>query len=224
MNGSTMVQLKIPDGWMVWRGYLRGGALDPKWMTIYGATEEEKEYRLRTYQENMKKARDPMDTKTFDEALAFPLLKPDVDIFIPTHRTRKQRGWYQVTRRPSAMTSPYPRNSDASRPSFATGADIPPELIQLIYEEAHQDALKKHQRGLRQLGVFSLVCRHWSSIFRPVIFHDIGFRSGADISNVYEFSQKPPYQILQLLGGAYKYIKTSISAPPDSSPWMSTLR
>ena len=48
--------------------------------------------------------KEPMDQPNFDAEQPFPLWKPDIDVLGIPSRSRKQRGWFQISRPPSSHT------------------------------------------------------------------------------------------------------------------------
>ena len=116
---------------------------------------------------------DPLEHQNYDEELVFPLLKPDPDVLSPAFRwNRRQRGWYQITRPGSASQSSSPK-------SFATGADLPAELLRMIVGEVDTrncdwPVPEERKTGRRRIGLFACVCRDWAEHFHaPLFFNSI---------------------------------------------------
>ena len=149
------VRLEIMQSWWLWRGFWPSGRDVNQ---IFCGPELEHGFPRVRY-------RDPMDTQNFKEEEAFPLLKPSIDTFGVPHRSRAQRGWYQI-RSPARPVAP---PHIAAYHHEATAADLPPELVSRIAESVS---------GSRSALVScARVCRHWANILQPKLFRRIMLRS-----------------------------------------------
>ena len=171
--------LRIPERWRVWRGY-----------QLSGWTRENAELSSAYWTPGSWLHTDPMDTTTYDESKAFPSEKPNFDVYPPPCRTRKQRGWFQVTRFPphSQIKPEIVITSSTPGPSlYGSGSKLPSELVQQILDELRADpSLSKHDQA-----VYSTVCRHWADAIRPHIFQDIGINSRESLIALSALTEHP---------------------------------
>lgn len=94
---------------------------------------------------------------------------------------------------------------------FATGADIPPELVYRILS-----LLATGYYSKEGLAACSQVCRYWARYLRPLLFKNITLRSLDDIVKILEFLDadvmEPP--LAQCIGpGIYIRLRGSQPAP-----------
>lgn len=164
---KPVTQLEIPPQWMLWRVY---HVDDVPWDWWIHDAEEDEESKITDEGRDLQalwvsgryvRDGDPMDEEDFDEAASFPAFKPDRDLFGPPRRCRKQRGWYYVKRwSPATRAIEFPPQEE-----YATGADVPPELLNNIVK-----CFWKDRGNDRQLGALRLVCRHWERLCTQVFF------------------------------------------------------
>ncbi|KAJ3537960.1 hypothetical protein NM688_g6590 [Phlebia brevispora] len=181
---------------------------------------------------------DPMDDIKFDESTAFPLVKPNIEIFDLSPRTlRRWRGWYQVKRWPPARSSSC--SLDSPRP---TGADIPEELFDNIMRNFAYKAYRtlypaagntlgvlskdfisqvKLQATNRQLGCIALTCRRWAKFVQPRIFSDIVLRNRDDVDTLLSFLRRPQTRI----AASIDVLRLSLSVETQYPyyPWVHTV-
>lgn len=137
---------------------------------------------------------DPMDRCDYNESSAFPMHKPNFDVFGIPRRTRKQRGWYQVRHHPKARPErhicilPTP-----PAPSAVTGADLPIELVRLIGKMMTGITALQWDKDddKRTMMACALVCRYWASQFLPKIFRKILIISRQRALALWEFDRSP---------------------------------
>ena len=111
---------------------------------------------------------DPMDRLDFDEATAFPSLKPDITVFGPLRRTRRQRGWFQVVRPARSCMNDTPQTLQAQQEVLATAADLPPELFQMILNPT-----MRMPRVSLDVATCALVCRTWARYAQRMLFEHV---------------------------------------------------
>ncbi|KAJ3557498.1 hypothetical protein NM688_g1440 [Phlebia brevispora] len=170
---NSFVHIEAPRSWRLWSGW------SPRvW---------------NKYRSEWIDTADPMDDEHFDEATAFPTLKPDERIFhvaLPNY-TRNQRGWYHV--KPWRRHSP-PAVVGGRERSSTTGADVPAELFDIVlHHMAHEEGTVDHAILMNklELGMISLVCRRWAKTIRPLIFGTITLRSMEDVHTLLSFLHHP---------------------------------
>ncbi|KAJ3536567.1 hypothetical protein NM688_g6821 [Phlebia brevispora] len=200
VSDSTTVKVEVPREWRFWSGWTDGRV----WNKMYEVWIEGK---------------DVMDEENFDEDAAFPRLKPNLEVLqvgSPNY-TRKQRGWYHI--RPWPPSLPGTMSAAPGTGRHVTGADIPPELFDIIIKHIgfHEGAvaLKK-----RELGRIALVCRRWADILQGKIFEKITLRSREDFVVFSSLISHPqsripiPAQRVELLQPLTQY---------PLKPWVHTL-
>ncbi|KAJ3559789.1 hypothetical protein NM688_g127 [Phlebia brevispora] len=151
-TSETAVEIEVPRSWRLWSGW------NPR--------------RWDSHSQTWHEWSDPMDQKGFDEATAFPAVKPDQTIF-------------------HIGLPPYTRNP---RGRAATGADVPAELFDNILQYMSLPDLSARDRidvNKRELGQLSLVCRRWADTLRWSIFWKIQLRSGEDTATFLSFLLHP---------------------------------
>ena len=116
---QEVIELQIVPQWWVWRGYRPFGRIQDDLI-------DTPELRWPT-------RRDPMDAPEFNEELAFPLLKPSIDIFGIPRRSRRQRGWYQV-RSPLLRSRPAAILNDVGTAATSSDTGPPPDIRSSILE------------------------------------------------------------------------------------------
>ncbi|KAJ3559039.1 hypothetical protein NM688_g583 [Phlebia brevispora] len=132
---------------------------------------------------------DPTIDKNFDEATAFPALKPDETVFhigLPDY-TRNQRGWYHI--KPWPLHSPLTVGDRHERD--ATGGDVPVELFDIVlsFMRCNEETMYSGNiyMSKRELGLISLVCRRWARIVQRHIFYRITLRGVEDAHTLLSF-------------------------------------
>lgn len=72
--------------------------------------------------------------------------------------------------------------------SYATAADLPPELFDNVIEnfsvQSHWEIVGKVLVDKRQLGAISLTCRRWAQRCRTYMFHRIALRVHSDVGEL----------------------------------------
>ena len=177
MEAANTEQLEIHPAWLFWSGYYIGGTAED-----YSV---EKYYAL-----SWNQLRDPMDLPNFDTSLAFPNVKPSIDVFRPPCRSRKQRGWYQVKTWPGSQPplASYPRYDNLT--TRRSAELIPPErsdrLLQSVCLAFDDDRGRK--RAMAKCGQ---VCRFWAAKCRESLFRTITLRSRQDVFDFCNFKRDP---------------------------------
>ncbi|KAJ3559034.1 hypothetical protein NM688_g584 [Phlebia brevispora] len=197
-TSESSVNIEVPRNWRLWSG----------WCPRRWAGRQWEEWP------------DSMDDKGFDEATAFPALKPDETVFHVelTGYMRNQRGWYHI--------KPWPPHSSPTVADGwernATGADVPVELFDILLkyirlDKAHYDDDGGILMDKRELGLISLVCPRWLRILRPLIFSRITLRSGEDACTLLSLLHHPHSSIAP-------YIETVVLSqsltPYPYLPWL----
>lgn len=135
-----------------------------------------------------------MDRKDYDEPAAFPMRKPNFDVFGIPRRTRSQRGWYQVQRhpksRPAQQTCSIVLKTQTSD-TPATGADIPIELVRLVGKMVSERLSWDEEDDKRTMTTCALVCRYWASQLLPNIFSRVIIRSRQRALELCDFDRSP---------------------------------
>ncbi|KAJ3536903.1 hypothetical protein NM688_g6774 [Phlebia brevispora] len=196
---ESSVSIEVPRNWRLWHKW-RPCVWDNNW-------DEWVEWQ------------DPMDNRSFDEATAFPALKPNATIFhvgLPDY-TRNQRGWYHV--------KPWPPRSPPTVANGhnwgATGADVPVELfdpfLECIWLEGDPDAKLGIPMNKRELGLISLVCRRWADNLRPHIFSRITLRSIKDAHTLLSFIHHPHSSIASYI---HMVVLSQSLTPYPYLPWV----
>lgn len=140
---------------------------------------------------------------------AFPLLKPDMDVFGVPRRSRKQRGWYQVARpfpdRPSARLGTRTYRQPAVEPS-----DVPPELFDNIlgYLTASGDK--------RAVARCALVCRYWAKKCQQMVLRRLVLRSREDAVLLLEHMKSPKSAITSFA----QSLEVPVAQKVSSMPWL----
>ena len=130
----------------------------------------------------------------YDEAVAFPRLKPDIDVFRPPFRSRKQRGWYQISKKASRpLLEPSPHRDRTRLPMCD---DLPGELVaSIILDHSFDHAYPSdwaNQTGIKHhLGTRSLVCRHWEGLCRSELLTKLDISSHHDYRELERFVLYP---------------------------------
>ena len=167
-----ILKLDIKMEWWLWRGYC---TFNQHRQTYTHSPEVAWPWEFRS---------DPMDRFFFREDDAFPLVKPAIDIFGLPHRSRKQRGWYRV-RTPAEPMDTHPCVQPSPRRS---AADLPLDVVHLVAELG----LKWSRPPLHHdFVVCASVCRQWSKILRPRLFHEPIFRSCEDFTRFFTLIRAP---------------------------------
>ena len=148
-SAGAAIKLRIYDEWWLWEGYLSDGYRTerPVWKENTRSIDVWLDFAAGVWR--WKEPR--VDGRYYEAEHLFPLLKPDIDVLGVPSRSRKQRGWYQITSRGILPL-------DAPTAVHAIAAELPPELLTYILEIGSTDRLF-HDRDLQAL---SLVCRHFS--------------------------------------------------------------
>ena len=192
---APALQLTKYGGWWLWRGFT--------------AERNDIDYWAWVGEAKWKEGDDPVDMKSYDPIVAFPSLKPRLDIFGIPPRTRKQRGWYQVSnvlKGSSCAASSLPSRVDVAAVALATGADIPPELFDVIL-----DCLDFWDK--RTLGACARVCLYWASKCQPRLFERPQLNSREDILPLCQFERTPRSDRLPRLRSSC-IASTTVSSPP----------
>ncbi len=87
-----------------------------------------------------------------------------------------------------AISTPHPFRFSSSM----SAANIPPELFQeilrfpvlAVFEPFHRNYVKVNKR---ELGAYSLVCKHWAKMCQPHLFEDVTLRSREDLEQLLSF-------------------------------------
>lgn len=144
---------------------------------------------------------DAMDRVDYDEATAFPMMKPNFNVFGTPSRTRSQRGWYHVHEHPklqqkhtTRLSSQSSRNSAVS--AHATGAHLPTELVQLA--AAMMSATLDRDNDKRTLMSCALVCRYWATWFLPQIFVQLSVHSRKCALQLQAYDRSPTCQFFRV--------------------------
>lgn len=154
---TRTLELEIKGAWWMWRGCLQDYFLG---------------YDTEAFCANPVQGIDPMDRYDHKEVSAFPMQKPNFDIFGIPRRTRSQRGWYQVQPHPKAQAKDIsvlsipPSSSDAP----ATGADLPIELVKLVGQMMSEVLEWSRDDDRRTMMACALVCRYWANQFLYKMF------------------------------------------------------
>lgn len=136
-----------------------------------------------------------MDRDDYKEVSAFPMQKPNFEVFGIPQRTRKQRGWYQVQRHSRSRASPHicsiiPTFQPSSI-ARATGADVPIELVRLVGEIISQQLYYFIYEDRRMMMACALVCHDWAKHFHPKVFTQVMLRSKQRAAKLYQFDRSP---------------------------------
>ncbi|KAF7791105.1 hypothetical protein EIP86_002066 [Pleurotus ostreatoroseus] len=131
---------------------------------------------------------DPMERHDYDEDSAFPMKKPNFDIFGVPHRTRSQRGWYCV-RTPLRTASPSHTCHLSVSLQCASGSDLPIELVEFVGVMIANYAVHVDDRQL--MKSCALVCRYWARQFLPLIFLWTTLRSRKQALELRELDRLP---------------------------------
>lgn len=168
-------RLEIDEVWLRWRGDLQDYHDGIATMHIFAMRE------------------DPMDRDGYKEAVAFPMRKPNFDVFGIPGRTRKQRGWYQVQPHPKSRPKQHAifLAPESSPGVSATGADIPTELVRLVGEMMSQRLWAGDDEDRSTMVTCALVCRHWASQFLPKILNCVEIHSRRRAFGLWEFDRSP---------------------------------
>lgn len=193
------MRLEIDDEWWRWKGYSPIG----EWPSRPGQN-------IKIFYE------DPVDqcTPRYDATLAFPSVKPDISVFGPPDRSRKQRGWYQI--HPQRRTS----TPDVTA-KHSTGADLPPELVRdvvmKVIAEGWWPTLNADRRAFCNCA---LVCKHWARIFQEVLFTRITLHTLDDVDKLLPLL----YESLPTGCIGTRYIRDLILQPTlTAKPWLHLL-
>ncbi|KAJ3555274.1 hypothetical protein NM688_g2670 [Phlebia brevispora] len=164
---------------------------------------------------------DPMDDEKFNEATAFPLLKPNIEVFglSPPATLRRQRGWYQRKRWPPLKGKAVDREEKS-----ATGEDVPPELFDIVLGWLVDGRLPNARKGRvgaskRELGSMALVCRRWAKLIQPIIFKWINLKNREDVDTVRKSLQSPTNAMSEHL--QYPQLNLRVTTYPYI-PWIHT--
>lgn len=97
-----------------------------------------------------------MDEDGFIESAAFPLRKPNIEVFdlLPPATLRRQRRWYQRKRWSPATGAAADRAM-----GIVTGAEVPQELFDNVVDNLVLWGNDKVMASKQQLGWISLICR-----------------------------------------------------------------
>jgi hypothetical protein len=77
---------------------------------------------------------------------------------------------------------------NVDRRSYATAAELPSELVRRILDEAVIGYPEIPTAGLKHgLSAYSLTCRHWAEVTRPILFSSITLKQPDDIAQLFEF-------------------------------------
>ncbi|KAJ3531933.1 hypothetical protein NM688_g7498 [Phlebia brevispora] len=204
----AVFELEIPKEWRFSRiSYPGRGPI--KWDRAWTETGPR-------YIPKMQEVTDPMDEEKYKESTAFPLLKPNIEVFgLPPPATlRRQRGWYQRKRWPPTKGKEVVRWTGA-----ATGADVPQELFDNVIRHLYL----RHsgvRASKRELGQISLVCRRWAKLIRPKIFEQLELRNRDDADTLLSFVRCPT----SVISGYIKSLtlKLSVNLYPYA-PWIHTV-
>lgn len=136
---------------------------------------DEEWYRWSGFPHNILSPWKPAETDgpEFYTENAFPSLKPDIDILGIPRRSRKQRGWYQVTV-PFIGQHGEQLGTRAHCRGLAKPSDIPPELFDDLLREAAGNWLSCDKHAL---ATCALVCRYWAAKCQEVIFFHLRLNS-----------------------------------------------
>ncbi|KAJ3551844.1 hypothetical protein NM688_g4475 [Phlebia brevispora] len=201
-----ILELEIPREWRFSRVcYPRRG---PVWWTPTSVLEEGYE--------------DPMDDEKFDEATAFPRLKPNIEVFglSPPATLRRQRGWYQRKR-----WSPSKEKGVNREETPAIGADVPPELFDIVLGWLANEGLRNASKGRvgatnRELGSMALVCRRWAKLVQPIIFEWIELRNREDVATVRKSLRSPATAVSKHL--RHPQLNLDGTTYHSNTPWIHT--
>ncbi|KAJ3536300.1 hypothetical protein NM688_g6857 [Phlebia brevispora] len=162
---------------------------------------------------------DPMDTENFNEETAFPLVKPNIEVFglLPPATLRRQRGWYQRNR----WRPPKRKGVDRGKKA-ATGEDVPPELFDIVIGWLVNGRLQNAPRdrvsaSKQELGSMALVCRHWAKLIQPMIFRVTMLRGREDVNTLLSFLRSPTTAVSKYL--QHPQLSLNIATYP-CIPWI----
>lgn len=189
---GSVVQLEIVQSWQVWKGYLETYS----WASCSGVW----------------KRNDPTDRPSalYTATHAFPSLKPDVSVFGPPRRSRKQRGWYQIRLWPFAA-------APSIDPEHAAGNDLPPELVQRVFEGVLADGPKTPENK-QAFYACALVCRYWAQKFQKALWRNITLRSREDIFSLRAvLSEAPTSRVARYI------IVLTLASTTGAEPWVHLL-
>lgn len=190
MADASTFQLDLPREWTLWHAYKRHESPNPQYCDCqfksdkcdfrFGDLEVHWDHKLLRYI-----LHDPMDEPGYQEATAFPSRKPNIDVFgPPSHRSRKQRGWYQVRSwppRPQLQTF-----SSDGRHFLLLAEVLPQELIRRILDHCIINGqLSGNARG--ELARCGQVCRFWADHCRITLFATLSLISENDMLDLRDF-------------------------------------
>ena len=166
---QEVIELQIDSQWWLWCGYQPFSRVQDGFINAP---------ELRWL-----RRRDPMDAPEFNEELAFPLLKPSIDIFGIPRRSRRQRGWYQV-RSPLLRSRPAAILNDVGTAATSSDTGPPPDIRSSILESIRfSEAF--YSTGLlvarHELGMCAQVCHHWAKVLQPQLFECLTISSAGEI-------------------------------------------
>ena len=115
---TELIRLDIPEPWRVWLAYRLSG-----WSRSTSYADN--------YWINEWSYHDPVDLVSYDESTAFPAMKPNFDVISVPRRTRKQRGWYQISG-PVYLRPAQSLCFAQSQARLITWQEFPPELMLLV--------------------------------------------------------------------------------------------
>lgn len=174
------MELKVHDDWWWWSGYpLKRSS----WQTRLAET----------------------DGPRFYDKAAFPSLKPDIDIFGVPQRSRKQRGWYQIT--PPLQPSPPAETHRA----LATPSNMPVELF--------KDILRYLSMERPTLARCGQVCRYWARECRRELFDTVKLQGHEDVLYLLDLMKSPAGDVSRFL----RHVETSSIQNVRRTPWMHIL-
>ncbi|KAJ3524731.1 hypothetical protein NM688_g8512 [Phlebia brevispora] len=162
---------------------------------------------------------DPMDEVDFDERTAFPTFKPNIEVFGPPARSRKQRGWFQVQRWSHSDLQPVCTVVGTAHAvkHTATGEEVPPELLDRIVrsftlydDDARSSPTRRVIAKKRDLSHVALVCRRWASVGQSLIFQRVALRCRTDVDDLVALVQHPSSKVAS-------YISVVVLSPVTES-------
>ena len=185
--------------WSIWRGcQWWGPELDPDC-----SIEDYLKWLLRPTGNgglSIERIDDPMDEETYNDATAFPLQKPNTNVFPPPPRTRKQRGWYQISR-------PVPREQTIQ--AQCSGKNDQSSSHELPHELLHQIAGQSCYAN-----TYALVCKDWARVMQKKLFSRISLRTARDYNQIFQFICSPSSDILRCICWSRWSLKPSLYSPP----------
>ncbi|KAJ3551459.1 hypothetical protein NM688_g4689 [Phlebia brevispora] len=163
--------------------------------------------------------KDLMDDEKYDETTAFPLLKPNIEVFglSPPATLRRQRGWYQRKQWP-----PLKGKAVDHEEKPATGEDVPPELFDIVLgwlvkgrrRSTYKDRVEANSW---EPGSMALVCRRWAKLIQPIIYKHIILRNGQDVATVRKSLQSSTTAVSKHL--QYPQLNLNVTTYPYI-PWI----